>query len=65
MKAWEARDPILLLRGHLLESHAATEEGLNKVQKEVEARIEQASRFAIESPAPSPGTVADYVYSSR
>jgi TPP-dependent pyruvate/acetoin dehydrogenase alpha subunit len=65
MKAWEARDPILQLRDHLLKSHAATEQELNSIQQEVEAHIEEAAKFAIESPAPSADTVTDYVFVSK
>ncbi len=65
MKAWEARDPIVLLRDHLLKSKAATEQELNRIQQEAEARIEEAAKFAVESPAPSPDEATDYVFVSK
>ncbi len=65
IKAWEARDPISLLRSHLLNSKAASEQELSRIQQEVEARIEEAAKFAVESPAPSAATVTDYVFVSK
>jgi TPP-dependent pyruvate/acetoin dehydrogenase alpha subunit len=65
IKAWEARDPILSLRNHLLKSNGVSEEELTRIQQEVEARIGEAADFAIESPSPSPGTVTDYVFVSK
>ena len=56
------RDPIVNYRKHLLESDICTEAELAAVDKGVEAEIDDAIRFAEESPLPAPEETLDDVY---
>ncbi|MDA8178601.1 MAG: pyruvate dehydrogenase (acetyl-transferring) E1 component subunit alpha [Desulfobacteria bacterium] len=51
----KARDPIACWRRTVLESDLATEDELRKIGDEVDAEVEEAVRFAENSPAPDPG----------
>jgi len=50
----KARDPIARWRRTVLENDLATEAELQKIRDEVEAEVEEAVRFAENSPAPDP-----------
>jgi pyruvate dehydrogenase E1 component alpha subunit len=52
VKQWEAKDPILILRGRLLDS-GLTESDIEAIDAQIEAALEEAVRFAQESPHPS------------
>lgn len=49
---WKSKDPILLLRNHLIES-GCLEEEIENIQERVDIKIKEAVKFAIESPEPS------------
>lgn len=51
---WRKRDPIVLFRRKLLEMGAATAEELDRIEREAAKLIEEAVRFAEESPYPEP-----------
>jgi pyruvate dehydrogenase E1 component alpha subunit len=51
----KTRDPIARWRRAVLENDLATEDGLRKIAGEVDAEVEEAVRFAENSPAPDPG----------
>jgi pyruvate dehydrogenase E1 component alpha subunit len=50
---WQKKDPILKFRGVLLKGNSIGEKDLDRVQKEEEMAVEEAVRFAEESPEPS------------
>ena len=52
IREWRERDPITLLEQRLLESGAATEERLAAVRDEAKQAVDDAVRFADESPEP-------------
>src|SRR5579875_3618382 len=60
-RIWQERDPIKALRRRLIERRisAAT---LDQIDREVDAEIEEAVRFADESPDPDVSEVTKYVY---
>ena len=62
VEKWRQEDPILRFRGKLLAEGVATEDELNAIDSEVDAQMEEAVRFADESPVPDPSTLTDYVY---
>ena len=62
VEEWRREDPILRFRGKLLAEGVATEDELNAIDSEVDAQMEEAVRFADESPVPDPSTLTDYVY---
>ena len=57
--AWRKKDPIARFEKGLLEEGLMVPEEQKKLAREVEAAIEEAVRFAMESPYPSAETVAD------
>ncbi len=62
MKAWKARDPIPAFRDYLTKSQRLPEAEITKVQNEVDARIAEAAKFALESNPPATSTVKQYVF---
>ena len=56
------RDPIAHVRGVILENKWNTEEELKAVEKEVKAQVEEAIKFAEESPLPDPSELYEDVY---
>ena len=57
----KARDPIARWRHTVLENDLATEDELRKIAGEVDAEVEEAVRFAENSPAPDPGELCNDV----
>jgi len=53
-EAWRARDPIVDFRNHLIEAGIADEDALDRIEAEVMEEVEEAARFADESPDPDP-----------
>ena len=51
--AWKPRDPVKVFRGELLGSGAFTEKRLAEIEQSVEDEINEAVRFADESPQPT------------
>ena len=56
------RDPIAHVRGVILENKWNTEEELKAVEKEVKAQVEDAIKFAEESPLPDASELYEDVY---
>jgi pyruvate dehydrogenase E1 component alpha subunit len=59
------RDPIDLFQGKLLADGLVTEAELREVDERVEAEVDEAVRFADESPVPDPSTLLDHLYSNE
>jgi len=60
--AWKQRDPIKLFREKLLGQSVATEDELAAVESAVESEVEEAERFAMESPVPDPEILGTSLY---
>jgi pyruvate dehydrogenase E1 component alpha subunit len=58
-------DPIEHVRNVLLENNWATAEALKAVEKEVKAQVEEAIKFAEESPFPEPSELYEDVYTTN
>ena len=56
------RDPIVHVRGIILENKWNTEEELKSIEKEVKAQVEEAIKFAEESPLPDASELYEDVY---
>lgn len=56
------RDPLVLFRERVLHDELLTNEELERVQAQVEAEIQEALRFAQESPPPGPDELRRDVY---
>jgi pyruvate dehydrogenase E1 component alpha subunit len=55
-------DPIVLFRDKLLSDGVATQGEFDQIDADVLAEIEQAVKFAEESPAPDPSTLNEFIY---
>jgi 2-oxoisovalerate dehydrogenase E1 component len=62
--AWKARCPIKRFENVLQAEKVATPEDLAQIGAEIQAVIDEAVRFAQDSPTPDPATVADHLYSA-
>ncbi len=62
VQKWMERDPIATLAQRIRTLGIATEEQLKAIDDEVKAQVQDAVRFAEESPAPAPESVGGYVY---
>ncbi|MGB9672379.1 MAG: thiamine pyrophosphate-dependent dehydrogenase E1 component subunit alpha, partial [Candidatus Norongarragalinales archaeon] len=62
VEAWLAKDPIKLFREKLLQTKALTEAEIQQIEREVSAEIEEAVKFAMESPYPEPEEALEDVY---
>jgi pyruvate dehydrogenase E1 component alpha subunit len=62
VEAWLAKDPIRRFKERLLQTKTFTEAEIGKVEKEVSAKIEEAVKFAKESPFPAPEEALEDVY---
>ncbi|GAB4469273.1 MAG: pyruvate dehydrogenase (acetyl-transferring) E1 component subunit alpha [Elainellaceae cyanobacterium] len=59
---WFARDPIKRLAAHLTEQNLATDEELKAIDRKIQETVEDAVRFALESPEPNPADLYKYVF---
>jgi len=62
VEEWLKKDPILRFRARLLETGTLTDEEVNKIEKEVFTAVEEAVKFALESPYPEPKEALEDVY---
>ena len=59
---WKKKDPILRFRNKLGEMGVLSKEGAGKIDQEINEEIEQAVKFAQESPLPAPEETLEDVY---
>jgi pyruvate dehydrogenase E1 component alpha subunit len=59
---WKTRDPIDSFREASIQSGAITQEQVDLIEQEVTTQVEEALRFAEESPDPDVATLEDNVY---
>jgi len=64
VEEWKTRCPILRLREILLAEGTTTEEELEAIDREVQGIVDDAQRFAENSPWPDPATATEHVYAS-
>ncbi|MEM2953288.1 MAG: pyruvate dehydrogenase (acetyl-transferring) E1 component subunit alpha [Candidatus Bathyarchaeia archaeon] len=62
VEAWLAKDPIKRFKERLLQTGTFTETELRKVEEGASAKVEEAVKFAIESPFPAPEEALEDVY---
>jgi pyruvate dehydrogenase E1 component alpha subunit len=62
MAAWEQRCPLTMFRTLLIAQGVASEDSLEIIDGQIDREIEDAFRFAQESPTPDPGTLHQYLY---
>ena len=59
---WLKKDPIPRLAARIVELKYATQDELDKIEAEAKAKIEEAVKFAQDSPLPEPEEVLTDVY---
>lgn len=59
---WKERDPIKLCRDRLLEEGVLTQADINRIDREAAQEMEEADRFATESPITGPEALANALY---
>ena len=62
VEEWLAKDPIKRFKEKLLQINTLTESEVQQIEKEVSAEIEEAVKFAMESPYPAPEEALEDVY---
>ncbi len=62
VEAWLAKDPIKRLQERLLQSNVLTEAEIQRIEREVSTEIEEAVKYAMESPYPAPQEALEDVY---
>jgi pyruvate dehydrogenase E1 component alpha subunit len=62
VEEWKKKDPIPRFRKYLIENKILSEEGTNKIDLEMNEEIDQAVKFADESPFPEPEETLEDVY---
>ena len=61
-EAWLARDPIKKLAAHITQTALAKEEELKQIEKKIQALVEDAVQFGIDSPEPDPSELYKYIF---
>jgi pyruvate dehydrogenase E1 component alpha subunit len=64
-RIWQERDPIKSLRRKILQDRRASESRLDEVDAEVAAVIDDAVKFAEESPEPALDELGSFVYADH
>jgi pyruvate dehydrogenase E1 component alpha subunit len=62
VEEWLRKDPIRLFKTELLQEHVLTEVDIQQIESQVAAEIDEAVRFAKESPYPVPEEALEDVY---
>ena len=61
-EAWLEKDPLPRFEAKLLEMGILTKEKIEQIEKDIEAKLEEAIKFAEESPFPAPEELTEDVY---
>ena len=62
VEEWLAKDPIKRFKEKLLQTNTLTESKIQQIEKEISDEIEEAVKFAMESPYPAPEEALEDVY---
>jgi pyruvate dehydrogenase E1 component alpha subunit len=62
VESWAAKDPIRRLRQYLIDNGMADAGRLDAIDAATQAEVEEATKFALNSPEPDPATVMDDVF---
>ncbi|MGB5967076.1 MAG: pyruvate dehydrogenase (acetyl-transferring) E1 component subunit alpha, partial [Spirulinaceae cyanobacterium] len=61
-QTWLARDPIKKFNAYLVEQNLAEAEELKAIDKKIQTRIEEAVKFAQDSPEPDPSELRRFIF---
>lgn len=62
---WKVNDPIVRLEKMLVEANGINSEGLARLHQEMAEEVNQAVRFALESPVPDRSSAYQYIYANE
>ncbi|OLN32727.1 thiamine pyrophosphate-dependent dehydrogenase E1 component subunit alpha [Desulfosporosinus metallidurans] len=62
VEEWKKKDPILILKKYMLDNNILTESEVEKLDNNSLLAVEEAAKFALESPDPDPATVMEDVF---
>jgi pyruvate dehydrogenase E1 component alpha subunit len=62
VEEWLNKDPIKRLKDKISRDHIFTEHEIRKIEREAMAKVEEAVKFAVESPYPAPEEALEDVY---
>jgi pyruvate dehydrogenase E1 component alpha subunit len=62
---WKARDPIKLFGQKLVKDGVLTTADIERIDREVQAEIDEAEKFALESPQPDPSILPKILYAEN
>ena len=65
IKEWQTRDPILSLGEHMKKQKMLTDEEIERIDEEITSQVEDAVKFAEESPDPDPKDLYRDVYAGE
>jgi pyruvate dehydrogenase E1 component alpha subunit len=61
-EAWLARDPLKKFAAYMVEQNLADQDELKAIEKKIQTEIEDAVKFALESPEPDPSELYKYIF---
>ena len=61
---WRQRDPVVLFKQKLLDLEVASAPELTEIEEMVDREVEEAVKFAEESPFPSPSVLSEDIYAT-
>lgn len=61
-EAWLARDPLKKFSSYLIEQNLVSQSELKDIEKKVQAIVEDAVKFGLESPEPDPSELYKYIF---
>jgi pyruvate dehydrogenase E1 component alpha subunit len=59
---WFSRDPIKKLAAHLVEQNLVSQDELKQIDRRIQATVEEAVQFGLDSPEPDPQDLYRYVF---
>jgi len=62
LEAWKKRDPIKLFQERLLSEGILTQADVDRIEKGTQAEVDEAEKFALESPRPDPSIISKLLY---
>ena len=62
IEGWKKQDPIRRLRNHLIEEKILTESEIEEIQTATEGELDEAVKFAAESPEPKVEVALEDIY---
>jgi pyruvate dehydrogenase E1 component alpha subunit len=62
VEEWLAKDPIRRLEDRAVQDHILTKDEIENIEREAMAKVEEAVKFAVESPYPAPEEALEDVY---